>query len=84
MTPAAARAIPAKEPTEVRPARDLLPAVADAPAAEPDELPEPLPPLPPSEKPVAVALAEVPEPEAVPMKEEVRVQSHDELKYAEE
>jgi len=66
MTPAAARAIPAKVPTEVRPARDLLTVVADAPAAEPDELPEPLPPLPPSEKPVAVALAEVLEPEAVP------------------
>jgi len=67
---------------ETRPAPDLPPAVADGLAADLLELPEPLPPLPPSEKPVAVDLADVAE--AVPMKDEVRVQSHDVLKYAEE
>jgi len=84
MTPAAAMTMPAREPTEARPAPDLKEPVADGPAADLLALPEPLPPLPPlppfppSEKPVAVALAEVAA--AVPMKEEVRVQSHDELK----
>jgi len=49
---------------ETRPAPDLPPAVADGLAADLLELPEPFPPLPPSEKPVAVDLADVAE--AVP------------------
>jgi hypothetical protein len=71
--------MPTKDPKEARSAPDLLPAVADGLAAEDLlELPDPLPlPLPPPVESVADALADVPD--AVPMKEGVRVQSHDEL-----
>jgi hypothetical protein len=61
MTPAIAMTIPAKEPTEARPAPDLLEAVvAEARAEEALELPdpEPDPDTLPSVKPVAVALAD--------------------------
>jgi hypothetical protein len=85
--------MPAKEPIDARPAPDLLleAAVAEERADEALELPDPDPdpdPLP-SVKPVAVAWADAPDaavelPDAEPMKEEVRVQLQDELKYADE
>jgi hypothetical protein len=83
MTPATATAMPAKEPTDARSAPDLLPAVAEGLAAEDLlELPDPLAlalalPLPPSLEPVGDDLADAPVDE--PVKEVVRVQSHDEL-----